>query len=153
MQIILKNELILLDLEAVDKEAVLQYMADNLCQLGFVKESYAAAVIEREKRFATGLPSLNGGVAIPHTDVKHVNKAAISVARLKHKTDFVIMGDDSETVAVEIVFMLAMKEEHAQLTLLQNLMAFLQDESAMEFIKTSDSLDDIRTMISQKLGM
>ena len=151
MDITLKNELILLDVEAQNQFNLLEKVAENLHQLGYVKDTYKNAVIEREKVFATGLPTLMGGVAIPHTDIQHVNTPAISIARLKNPVDFVIMGDDTATVAVDLIFMLAMKEEHAQLELLQSLMGILQDEEALSFIKKAQTKEDIRKFLSEKL--
>ena len=151
MDITLKNELILLDVEAENQFNLLEKVADNLHQLGYVKDTYKNAVIEREKVFATGLPTLMGGVAIPHTDIQHVNTPAISIARLKNPVDFVIMGDDTATVAVDLIFMRAMKEEHAQLELLQSLMGILQDEEALSFIKKAPTKEDIRKFVSEKL--
>ena len=151
MDITLKNELILLDVEAENQFNLLEKVADNLHQLGYVKDTYKNAVIEREKVFATGLPTLMGGVAIPHTDIQHVNTPAISIARLKNPVDFVIMGDDTATVAVDLIFMLAMKEEHARLELLQSLMGILQDEEALSFIKKAPTKEDIRKFVSEKL--
>lgn len=153
MNIILKKELILLDIDVKDKLDVLEIMADNLHQLGYVKDTYKKAVIEREKVFATGLPTLIGGVAIPHIDIQHVNIPAISIARLNKAVDFVIMGDDSNTVKVDLIFMLAMKEEHAQLELLQSLMGILQDENALNYIKNEKSIDNIKIFISDKLQL
>ena len=49
MNIILKKELILLDIDVKDKLDVLEIMADNLHRLGYVKDTYKKAVIEREK--------------------------------------------------------------------------------------------------------
>lgn len=153
MNITLKNELILLDVKAENQFELLEKVADNLYQLGYVKKSYKNAVIEREKIFATGLPTLMGGVAIPHTDIQHVEKPAISIARLEKPVKFIIMGDDSATVDVDLIFMLAMKEEHAQLELLQSLMGILQDEKALGFIKKATNQDDIRVFVSEKLKM
>lgn len=153
MNITLENELILLDIKAENQFELLEKVADNLYQLGYVKESYKNAVIEREKVFATGLPTLMGGVAIPHTDIQHVEKPAISIARLEKPVKFIIMGDDSATVDVDLIFMLAMKEEHAQLELLQSLMGILQDEKALGFIKKATNQDDIRVFVSEKLKM
>ena len=151
MDITLKNELILLDVEAENQFNLLEKVADNLHQLGYVKDTYKNAVSETEKVFATALPTLMGGVAVPHTDIQHVNTPAISIARLKNPVDFVIMGDDTATVAVDLIFMLAMKEEHAQLELLQSLMGILQDEEALSFIKKAPTKEDIRKFVSEKL--
>ena len=153
MNISFNDALIMLNLDVNDKFELLSKVADNLHSLGYVKETYKNAVIEREKIFATGLPTLLGGVAIPHTDINHVNIPAISIARLKKPVDFIIMGDDSETIAVDLIFMLAMKEEHAQLELLQSLMGILQDGTSLKFIKTSESVNDIESFINKKLQL
>ncbi|BEU86710.1 PTS sugar transporter subunit IIA [Selenomonas sp. TAMA-11512] len=152
MDVTLKEELVLLDVEAEDRFELLGKAADRLKEEGYVKDSYKDAVIAREKVFATGLPTLIGGVAIPHTDVEHVESPAICIARLKTPVDFVIMGDDTETVPVDLIFMLAMKEAHAQLTLLQNLMGILQDEEALKLVKMSTDVKEIADFVVKRLS-
>lgn len=152
MDVTLKEELVLLDVEAEDRFELLGKAADRLKEEGYVKDSYKDAVIAREKVFATGLPTLIGGIAIPHTDVEHVESPAICIARLKTPVDFVIMGDDTETVPVDLIFMLAMKEAHAQLTLLQNLMGILQDEEALKLVKTSTDVKEIADFVVKRLS-
>ena len=93
-----------------------------------------------------------GGVAIPHTDVEHVNTPAVCIVRLKKPVDFVIMGDDTETVSVDCIFMLAMKEAHAQLTLLQNLMGILQDADALKLVKEGTSAKEICAFVKGRLS-
>ena len=73
------------------------------------------------------------------------------MARLTSPVDFVIMGDDKETVSVDFVFMLAMKEAHAQIELLQNLMGILQDEEALRFVKTEKSAAKIAAFVKKRL--
>ncbi|TCS81312.1 PTS sugar transporter subunit IIA [Pectinatus cerevisiiphilus] len=151
--IALDEELILLNLDGKDKLEVISKMANNLQKLGYVKESYKDAIIAREKVFATGLPTSPYGVAIPHTDIEHVNKPAICVACLSQPVDFVIMGEKNEEVPVRIIFMLAMKEQHAQLGMLQKLMKILQEKGALEkIIKAHDSVD-IKDFIRKRLEL
>ena len=152
MDVALDEALVLLDVEAEDRFDLLRQAAQRLQEQGHVKESYADAVIAREKIFATGLPTVLGGVAIPHTDVEHVNTPAVCIARLKKPVDFIVMGDDTETVSVDCVFMLAMKEAHAQLTLLQNLMGILQDADALRLIKTGASAQEICSFVKERLS-
>lgn len=152
MDVALSEELVLLDVEAEDSFDLLRQAAQRLREQGYVKESFADAVVAREKVFATGLPTVMGGVAIPHTDVEHVNTPAVCIARLKQPVNFVIMGDDRETVSVDCIFMLAMKEAHAQLTLLQNLMGILQDEDALKLVKTGESAQEICTFVKERLS-
>lgn len=152
MEVSLEEDLVMLDVTAKDKFDLLSQAADRLFEKGYVKSSYKDAVIAREKVFATGLPTVLGGVAIPHTDVEHVNSPAICMARLTSPVDFVIMGDDKETVSVDFIFMLAMKEAHAQIELLQNLMGILQDEDALRFVKTEKSAARIAAFVKERLS-
>ena len=152
MKIKIDEDLILLDLPADSKEEVLGEMADVLNHQGFVKESYKAAVIAREKIFATGLPTASCGVAIPHTDIVHVIEPAICFARLKKAVDFVVMGEESETVETVIVFMLAMNEPDAQLDLLQKLMGMFQNAETMQYLSTATDKKEVQSFILEKLN-
>jgi PTS system galactitol-specific IIA component len=151
MEITIDENLIILGLDASKNEDVLAQMAQTLHQQGYVKESYKDAVISRERVFATGLPTESYGVAIPHTDIVHVTEPAICVARLKNPVNFVIMGEEEATVPVNLVFMLAMKEQHAQLDLLQKLMAILQDQEAMGYLALEADKHKIKTFVIDKL--
>ncbi|SEO41499.1 PTS system, galactitol-specific IIA component [Amphibacillus marinus] len=128
------ESLIFKNLQAQSTEDALKQVATALFQQGLVKESYINAVIEREKQYATGLPTEGIAVAIPHTDCIHVNQKAIAIAVLDKPIEFGIMGELDSTTPVSIIFMLAMDQEHAQLSLLQNLMAIFQDRVFLEFL-------------------
>jgi len=144
---------ILLDVEGDTKEAVLQTISRNLIDLKVVKESFVDAIIQRENEFPTGLPTAGISVAIPHTDVEHVNRKTISVAVLKNPVDFVIMGDDQKTTPVQLVFMLAMDEPHSQLSLLQKLMEIFQDEDTLRFVVKQRNKTDIINRLAEKLEL
>ncbi|HZG71640.1 MAG TPA: PTS sugar transporter subunit IIA [Chondromyces sp.] len=145
------ESVILLDLEGDSKEEILETVAQNLVDKGLVKESFIPAIIKREKEFATGLPTAGVSVAIPHTDVEHVIQKSISVAVLKKPVDFVIMGDDSETTPVQLIFMLAMDEAHTQLSLLQKLMQVFQDEGTLTFLAKQKNKTEIKNLLEEKL--
>ncbi|WP_254119673.1 PTS sugar transporter subunit IIA [Bacillus sp. FJAT-29790] len=144
--------LILRDIEGESNEDILKIMASNLFEQGIVKESYIDAIIEREKNYATGLPTMGMSVAIPHTDIEHVNKKAISVGILKNTVDFGIMGDDSETTPVKLVFMLAMDQSHSQLELLQRLMQIFQNVETLETIANEGSKTKIKDLLLNQLN-
>ncbi len=152
MSITLNQDLILLDVEAGSQYELLSIAADNLHKQGFVKDSYREAVIAREKVFATGLPTMNGGgVAIPHTDIEHVEQAAISFCTLKSPVEFVVMGDENSRVSVSMIFMLALKEAHSQIEMLQELMGILQDEEALEYLKGETDKESICRFLQGRL--
>ncbi|WP_010648213.1 PTS sugar transporter subunit IIA [Oceanobacillus massiliensis] len=145
------ESVILLNLEGTTKEEVLETVSSNLVDKGLVKPSFIQAIINREGEFATGLPTAGVSVAIPHTDVEHVNQKTISIAVLKDPVDFVIMGDDSETTPVQIVFMLAMDEPHSQLSLLQRLMQVFQNEEVLKELASQTDKTAIKNLMEEKL--
>ena len=147
------SSVILLDVEADTKEDVLRTMAANLVEKNLIKDSYVEAVIAREQEFATGLPTAGYSVAIPHTDVEHVNQKTISVAILKNPVDFGVMGDPDGTTPVKIVFLLAMDESDAQLNLLQRLMQVFQDEDTLKFLANEQEKSKKVDLLSSKLGI
>ena len=142
-----------LNLEGDTKEDVLTEMGRHLVSKGLVKESFINAIIAREGEFPTGLPTAGIAVAIPHTDVEHVNRKTISVGVLKNAVDFGVMGDDSKTTPVRLVFMLAMDEAHAQLSLLQSLSNIFQDEDTLKsLVEAKDKTND-KQILEEKLSL
>ncbi|OIJ12579.1 PTS sugar transporter subunit IIA [Anaerobacillus alkalilacustris] len=144
--------LILQDLQGDSVKEILENMGKNLREKGLVKDSFIEAVIERENKFATGLPTRSISVAIPHTDSEHVNQKSISLGILKDTVDFGIMGEESATTPVKLVFMLAMNEQHSQLSLLQKLMQLFQEEETLQRLVNESSKTTIKEIINQKLN-
>lgn len=149
----LDDRVVKIDLECKDKFEVLEKVAEMLLSSGYVKESFIQGVIDREKIFPTGLPTGDYCVAIPHTDVIHVNTPMIAVATLKEAVEFNIMGGGEEDkVKVKIVFMLAMKDGNAQLALLQSLMDVIQDSELLRTIYETKEKSTLVNLLSKKLG-
>ena len=142
---------VLLNVDVDSDASALAVLAERMHKNGNVKASYASAVIERERVFATALPTQYCSVAIPHTDPEHVRESGIGVAVMKQPVPFVIMGEVSETTPVKLIFMLAMDKADAQLTLLQQLMSVFQDDMLLERIATATSETDVAALMNKAL--
>jgi PTS system galactitol-specific IIA component len=131
---LLDQNLVMINLEADTQQEALEKLAGRLYETGYVKDTYAQAILEREKVFPTGLPTEGYGVAIPHTDVEHVHKPAVALGILQKPVKFNLMGDlnPESQVDVQIMFMLAIKEPHMQLELLQDIMEMIQDQELLK---------------------
>ncbi len=55
--------------------------------------------------------------------------------------------------SVSIIFMLAMQQSHAQLTLLRDLMDFLQNETTLQALYDSKTKEDVVKLIDRKLSL
>lgn len=127
----------------LNKEEILDSMSNLLYQTGFVKEGYIQAIKEREKIFPTGLNTTTFGIAIPHTDSKHVNQATIAVGVLKEPVIFQEMGAEEIEVPVRLVFMLAIKEPEKQLETLQSVISLIENEEKMNALVHTKNESDV----------
>lgn len=148
---LLRQDLVVRDLEASSDQGAIEKLATFLHEKGLVKESYIHAIMEREKVFSTGLPTGSIGVAIPHTDVEHVNEAAVAIGILKDPVPFTVMASEDDKVDVKVMFMLAVKEPHAQIELLQTLMGVLSDPALLESISEATSNREVYDAITSVL--
>ena len=151
MSTLLHESLILLDLTPKHSEDVLKTMADALYKQGYVKETFFEALVEREKNFATGLPGEGVNVAIPHADSHHVNENAIAVGVCKKAVEFKMMGNHDETLNVEILFMLALKDGYAHVNVLSQLIGVIQDEALLQKLKSIRSQSELLTVLNEHI--
>ena len=146
----LKESLIVIGMEAASSQDVFAQLGGALTREGYTKTSYVAALAAREKDYPTGL-DINGiGVAIPHTDVSHVNKAAIAIAVLKEPVKFIQMATDDEEVKVKLVFMLSVVDPDAHLEELKQILAVIQDTAVLEKLTEAKEKQEIIEIIKEK---
>jgi PTS system galactitol-specific IIA component len=118
-----------------DTQDMLKLVSSKLKELGYVKNGYEEALIEREENQPTGL-AVKGliNVAIPHADAEYaVRQAMVIVGHPDACFHFRRMDEPDETISVEVVFLLVIKESEGYLRLLSDLTELLQDR---EFIQT-----------------
>jgi galactitol PTS system EIIA component len=151
MNTLFHESLILTDLKLNHSHEALKALAQVLQNEGYVKDTYYEALVEREENFATGLPGGEINVAIPHADPIHVNNNAIAVGICQSPVDFKMMGNHDETLGVEIIFMLALKDGHAHINVLSQLMGVLQDEALLLKLKSIRSQSELLKVLTEHI--
>lgn len=146
----LNKSLIIIGMEADSCQDVFKQLGGAMIQEGYAKSSYIEALAAREKEYPTGLDIDGTGVAIPHTDVSHVNKAGIGIAVLKHPVTFIQMGTDDEEVSVNLVFMLSVIDPNAHIDELQKILAIIQDTAVLEQVISAQNAEKIIDIIKEK---
>ena len=131
------------------QEDVFTTLAGEFIKKGVAKETFVQGLKDREAVFPTGLRLNNMGVAIPHTDIVHVNKAQIGFMTLDAPIRFREMGTEDQYVDVQVIFMLALKEPHQQLETLQALMALFMNDELMEKLQKVDNYEDYYQIIKE----
>lgn len=146
------ENLVAIDIKAATDLEAIDALAQVMLREGMVKESYPDAVKEREKVYATGLELLDMGIAIPHTDPEHVYEPAMALGILEKPVKFVGMGEPDKKIDVEILFMLSIKEPHAQLKILQALMKVFQHEGKLTSLKACKTPKEAADMLTGYLS-
>jgi activator of the mannose operon, transcriptional antiterminator len=103
---LLKEDLILLQLDYEHRYEVIEALASKLANKGYVEKAYIESAIIRETHSST---SIGGGIAIPHGDPTFIKKSALAVGVLKKP---LLWGKEY----VSLVLFLATKPEEASNT-------------------------------------
>jgi len=149
---ILNKDLILVGLEAATAEQAIRIMAENMFEKGYVKDTFANAVLHRESVYPTGIPT-EVPVGMPHTDVDHCLKPGISLGILKNPVMFQTMGDPTQTVSVHLIFLLSVVNPASQVKLLHRRIDFFQQSAKMNFLATVETQDVALATLSEGLNV
>jgi len=141
-----------LNVEALNWEEAVKKLAEPLYEKGYVKETYLNALVNREKKYPTGL-CLKGSTnaALPHADIEHVNKPALVVGILNRPVKFKRMDNPNEDVSVEIIFMPALDKPHTYVKFLKRLATMLQDSEFLERLKSARSTSSMANILRREL--
>ena len=148
-----RAELSHLALEAADWRDALAQLADHALAAGFVRDSFKDALIGREEKYPTGLPTAVP-VAIPHADVEHVLRPGLAVAVLKNPVDFGEMGGaDDASVAARVLVMILVTEPHDQVEQLSRLIGVFQQDGWYEALARSTSAAELTQKFTDLLSV
>ena len=143
------DDAVIIGLEAGNSEQVIRKLGGKLRNLGYVKENFIEAALEREANMPTGLP-LGGeyNAAIPHVDIEYVNQSALGLATLKQDVVFYNMVENEVEVPCRLVIMLALDQPKSQIEMLQSVAAVLQDPEMVKKLVSAETAEDIFSILS-----
>ncbi|MCF7934526.1 MAG: PTS sugar transporter subunit IIA [Spirochaetia bacterium] len=140
------------NLNASTKEEALTIMAERLYELGYVKQTFKEAILDREAHYPSGLPMEGEKIAIPHTDAEHVTQSVICFAQLTQPVEFSVMGDPSQSVSVQMISMFALKEKKEIGHLLEVLITTYQDAALLKELKASNDVEHLYRLLEEHIG-
>lgn len=149
---LLKKELIKVGVEAADAEEALKLVAQGFVDHGYAKPTFPQAVADRELVFATGLPAAGMDIALPHSDSIHMIKTSLAIATIKEPVPFKMMGSSDVMLHPKILFMLGIAETHAQIEMLQRLMAILDERELLAACYACATPDEVYDLMAERIG-
>jgi PTS system galactitol-specific IIA component len=147
-----REDLVIAPMKAEDATDAITPLGGRLQAGGYVKDSWIQATIERERVFATGLPTPGIGVAIPHADAEHVLRQAIAVGVLEQPVEFGEMGSPDSAVSVQIVCALAVAHPELLVTLLQRLIEVFQHADVLVQITGAETPPEVVAIFERHLS-
>lgn len=146
-----KKELITINNDSKTVEEFFTNASDILMERGYVKESFLDAILEREKKYPTGLEMPKIVIAIPHTDVEHINEPFIFINRMSNKNlEFIQMGTDDVIVKPEYIIILGINQKENQVGLLSGLMEVFDDEDFINELRNAEDEEQIYKLFIEK---
>ena len=136
-------ELVMLDFNVESTDELFEVVSKRLVDMGYVKDSFVDALKEREHFYPTGLKTLPFPIAVPHADVKHVNRKGIVFVKLSHGITVNEMASSKPLSNVKYFFFLLINEAKLQVELLQYIMSFCMDDEKMSELDTICDKDAI----------
>ncbi|GGE28472.1 PTS sugar transporter subunit IIA [Marinithermofilum abyssi] len=144
--------MIFTDVVYADREDLLEKLSRSLWEKGFVKETFREAVLERERKYPTGLRILPYHVAIPHTDLKHIKTPFIAMVRPKQSIQFIEMATHDQVVDARLVFVLGLKQSADQVELLQSLVDLFVKQQVMDRLLKEHDVEVIMRLLEENIS-
>ena len=152
MEQAIHRELIAVGIDAKDSEDAIRQVGKLFEENGYVKDTYVDAVVAREKVFATGLELEGISIATPHTDIIHVNRPGVTVAKLAHPVEFEHMGEPGRKVQAEMLFMMAITNPEDQIGTIMRVLGVFQNKEALEAFKAAETEDEVYDAAAKYIG-
>ncbi|MBG9813641.1 hypothetical protein ABD68_19300 [Bacillus endophyticus] len=149
-KIMISEKSVFTGLEVSNKEEALKTLSDSLLEQGFIHDNFYESLINRENNHPTGLESFDMGIAIPHTDPKHVKQDSIAIAVLDKPVPFQDMVDGNKSIDVKIIFLLGLSKSTKHLNILKQIIDLIKEKGTLQEISTMPK-HNLYTYLEEKL--
>lgn len=151
-QVFSKNEIHAMISDETERDQLIHLLAAEMAKYGMVEPCYGASVLEREKDFPTGVPTMPVPIAIPHSERSHVYKPGIGVAVLRNSVKFSSMEDPECLLDVKVVFMLAASLNDEHLHMIKDVMEIIQDSELVNTLLVAETTEKIEEILHKEFS-
>ena len=146
IQDLLRKDVMLLDLQATEKTAVIEEMINSLVDHGYVTdfETFKEGILAREALTSTGL---GDGIAMPHSKNSAVKEATVLFAKSNKGVDY----ESLDGQPTDLFFMIAAPEgaNDTHLAALAELSQYLMKDGFADKLRKVSSPDEVIALFDQ----
>lgn len=143
---LLRKDLMILDLQATEKEAAIDEMIGRLSEKNVIsdKETYKEGIMQREAQTSTGL---GDGIAMPHSKNKAVKEPAVLFAKSAKGVDY----ESLDGQPTHYLFMIAAPEggNDLHLQVLASLSRKLVNPEVLEQLDQASTPEDVQAIFAE----
>lgn len=145
-------DLLFPQVDIADRDELFALAGKRLAAGGYVLESWASALAEREESYPTGVQVSGGGVALPHTDVNHAVENTIAVATLPSPVTFEPMGGEGAPVEATTIIFLVFSDPKQHLKTLSGMVKAIRSEEFLRDLQGAATVEDMESVLTARLG-
>ena len=149
----LKEELILLNLDASNREELFKQVANTYLEKGLVTEGYYECLSQREDNYPTGLQMEDYSVGIPHGEPEHVKESFVSIVTLTEPITIYKMENPEESVPIDVFFFLGLGDGALHLNILRETIGVIQEKTLIKKLKQASSAKDALALVKEVLSL
>ena len=149
----LKEELILLNLDASNRDELFKQVSEMYLEKGLVTESYYDCLSQREDNYPTGLQMEDYSVGIPHGEPEHVKESFVSIVTLAEPITIYKMENPAESVPVDVFFFLGLGDGALHLNILRETIGVIQEKALIKKLKQASSAKDALALVKEVLSL
>lgn len=146
----LDKDIVFNHLSFKDQEELFTFAAQVLEDKQYVKPTFNAAIVARERQYPTGIEVNGVNVALCHTDAEHIIENKIMVLKLDEPVEFKSM-ETLEYIDVKLVFILLLNDPALHLEVLQNISTILQDETYLKEVCEAQTKENLFELLTEKV--
>lgn len=146
------ENLILLDETFHNANQFFDFTFPILSNNGYVRDSFLAAIKQRESLYPTALPTEPYVVAMPHTDIEHIIKPFIFVTRVKTAIPWCEMANNDNILQANFVFLLGFTEKNGHIDLLQKLMSCFVNSGFLQALYHAENKCEMLNLLISKIN-
>jgi len=145
---LLEERLIFVNLELKSLEEVITLLGGALVKNKYVKNGFVKALIERERKFPTGLDTPIP-IALPYVDARFVLKRGFAIATLKHPVLFKSIGSLDKMLPIRIVLIPAFTQKREDNLFFYKLFIRCRDSKIANRLLKSNSPEEIKNILTK----
>ena len=136
--------------DCADAKEVIEQLCGRAQVNHCVDDTFVTALLEREKEFPTGLPTIIP-IAIPHVH-DGCQRSFFSMAVLNKEVTFQCMGDPDEEIKTKLVFLFGITDPSYQTEVLKKFSTMFQNKELLESLLVEKNEEKLIQIMQNVLG-